>query len=36
VQWHPEWQPEHTAGSQALFSGFIQAAIRYHKEKENE
>ncbi|KNH31617.1 gamma-glutamyl-gamma-aminobutyrate hydrolase [Pantoea vagans] len=36
VQWHPEWQPEHTAGSQALFSGFIQAAIRYYKEKENE
>ena len=36
VQWHPEWQPESTAGSQALFSGFIQAAIRYHRGKADE
>ena len=36
VQWHPEWQPETTPGSQALFSGFIQAAIRYHRGKDDE
>ncbi|MDH2066353.1 gamma-glutamyl-gamma-aminobutyrate hydrolase [Pantoea sp. GD03673] len=36
VQWHPEWQPETTPGSQALFSGFIQAAIHYHRGKEDE
>lgn len=36
VQWHPEWQPENTAGSQALFSDFIQAASRYHRGKADE
>ncbi|MEG3112360.1 MULTISPECIES: gamma-glutamyl-gamma-aminobutyrate hydrolase [unclassified Pantoea] len=33
VQWHPEWQAESSATSRQLFDGFIQAAIRYHKEK---
>lgn len=36
VQWHPEWQPSQTAGSQALFGGFIQAALHYHRGKKDE
>ena len=36
VQWHPEWQADRTIGSRELFQGFIQAAVHFHKEKEDE
>ncbi|MBS6035209.1 MAG: gamma-glutamyl-gamma-aminobutyrate hydrolase [Pantoea sp.] len=36
VQWHPEWQADRTTGSRQLFDGFIQAAVRFHKEKDHE
>lgn len=35
VQWHPEWQLQHSPLSQRLFNGFIAAAAGYHQSKQS-